>query len=88
MYGTEVNPEVPVLGADSFLNKYLGKVEADSDFAGVAKSIYEEAFVNAGVVLTEEIRETSIVSAERTFIKILLPTDKKKAKKRLRYLHP
>jgi carbonic anhydrase/acetyltransferase-like protein (isoleucine patch superfamily) len=54
----------------------------------VAKSIHEEAFVNAGVVLTEEIRETSIVSAERTLIKLLLPNDKKKAKKRLRYLHP
>ncbi|MCB4799949.1 DUF4856 domain-containing protein [Neotamlana laminarinivorans] len=29
------------LGADSFLNKYIGRVEDDDDFAGIADEIYE-----------------------------------------------
>ncbi len=40
LYGAEANPAVPVLGADSFLNKYLGKVDSDEDFAGIADDIY------------------------------------------------
>lgn len=40
LYGAEENPETPVLGADSFLNKYLSRVEDDPDFAGIADDIY------------------------------------------------
>ncbi|HBK70891.1 MAG TPA: DUF4856 domain-containing protein [Flavobacteriaceae bacterium] len=40
LYGNEDNPAVPVLGADSYLNKYLGKVESDTDFTGIATDIY------------------------------------------------
>lgn len=40
LYGAD-NAEAPELGKDSFLNKYLKKVEADSDFAGIAKTIYD-----------------------------------------------
>ncbi|MCB4808109.1 DUF4856 domain-containing protein [Tamlana sp. 62-3] len=29
------------LGADSFLNKYIGRVEGDEDFAGIADDIYQ-----------------------------------------------
>lgn len=29
------------LGADSFLNKYIGRVEGDSDFAGIADEIFQ-----------------------------------------------
>lgn len=41
LYGAEADGAVPALGADSFLNKYLGKVNADSDFNTIAKEIYE-----------------------------------------------
>ncbi|PKH51204.1 DUF4856 domain-containing protein [Tenacibaculum sp. Bg11-29] len=54
LYGTEVNPEVPVLGADSFLNKYLGKVEADSDFAGVAKSVYDAFKLGRAAIVAKD----------------------------------
>ncbi|GAA3621955.1 DUF4856 domain-containing protein [Flavivirga jejuensis] len=40
LYGNEVNPAVPVLDADSFLNKYLSRVENDTDFTGIAADIY------------------------------------------------
>lgn len=40
LYGNEINPAVPVLGADSFLNKYVSRVENDTDFSGIAMDIY------------------------------------------------
>jgi len=41
LYGNEVDPTVPVLGADSFLNTYLNQVDADADFAGTAAAVYD-----------------------------------------------
>ncbi|MDO5970452.1 DUF4856 domain-containing protein [Flavivirga aquimarina] len=40
LYGNEADPELPQLGADSFLNKYLSRVEEDADFAGIADDVY------------------------------------------------
>ena len=40
LYGTD-DPTNPQLGADSFLNKYLSRVEGDSDYAGIAQDIYD-----------------------------------------------
>ncbi|MGJ8732154.1 MAG: DUF4856 domain-containing protein [Cellulophaga sp.] len=41
LYGNEDTPATPELGKDSFLNEYLGKVEEDADFAGIANDVYE-----------------------------------------------
>lgn len=41
LYGAETNPATPALGADSFLNKYLARVDGDADFKGIAKEIYD-----------------------------------------------
>ena len=41
LYGLEEDETSPELGVDSFLNKYLDKVEGDSDFAGIADDIYD-----------------------------------------------
>jgi hypothetical protein len=41
LYGLEEDETAPELGVDSFLNKYLDKVEGDSDFAGIADEIYD-----------------------------------------------
>jgi hypothetical protein len=43
LYGASVNQATPNsdLGADSFLNKYLARVEGDADFAGIADEIYQ-----------------------------------------------
>ncbi len=42
-YGLNADPANPNadLGADSFLNKYIGRVEGDDDFAGIAAEIYD-----------------------------------------------
>ncbi|TDQ29218.1 DUF4856 domain-containing protein [Zeaxanthinibacter enoshimensis] len=43
VFGLNADPANPNndLGADSFLNKYLGRVEGDSDFAGISNEIFE-----------------------------------------------
>ncbi|WP_046757948.1 DUF4856 domain-containing protein [Kordia jejudonensis] len=40
LYGTD-NAENPILNEDSFLNKYVSRVENDADFTGIASEIYE-----------------------------------------------
>ena len=40
LYGNEINPAVPVLGADKFLNKYLQRLDNDSDFNGIAMDVF------------------------------------------------
>ena len=40
LYGTD-NAASPLLNEDSFLNKYLSRVENDADFQGIASEIYE-----------------------------------------------
>lgn len=40
LYGTD-SATNPILNEDSFLNKYLSRVEGDADFAGIASEIYE-----------------------------------------------
>ncbi|MGH1386868.1 DUF4856 domain-containing protein [Kordia sp.] len=40
LYGTD-NATAPILNEDSFLNKYLSRVENDADFAGIASEVYE-----------------------------------------------
>lgn len=43
LYGASANPETPnttIGNDDSFLNKYIGRVENDTDFKGIAAEIY------------------------------------------------
>ncbi|WP_040279880.1 DUF4856 domain-containing protein [Psychroserpens damuponensis] len=39
LYGAEDDASTPVLGADSFLNNYLNRLENDEDFAGIAQTV-------------------------------------------------
>lgn len=43
LFGASSNPEDPIinLGEDSFLNKYLGRVNNDPDFTGIASEIWD-----------------------------------------------
>ena len=53
LYGNEANPAEPVTNADSFLSKYLFRVEGDADFAGIAEDIYE-AFKKGRAAIVEK----------------------------------
>jgi len=52
LYGTD-DALAPQLGADSFLNKYVARVENDEDFTGIAQEIYD-AFKLGRAAITEK----------------------------------
>jgi hypothetical protein len=41
LYGAEEKADSPLLNVDSFMSKYLSRVEGDTDFAGIADKIYD-----------------------------------------------
>ena len=54
LYGNEDNPALPELGKDSFLNKYVASVEADSDFTGIANDIYEAFKLGRAAIVAKD----------------------------------
>ncbi len=53
LYGTDSATE-PALGADSFLNKYLDRVEGDDDFAGIADDIYNAFLLGRAAIVAKQ----------------------------------
>ncbi|WOI23065.1 DUF4856 domain-containing protein [Nonlabens ulvanivorans] len=41
LYGAEPDATMPILDQDSFLSEYIDRVEGDTDFAGIAATIYD-----------------------------------------------
>lgn len=56
VYGLNADPSDPNadLGADSFLNKYIGRVEGDDDFAGIAEEIFEAFKLGRAAIVAKE----------------------------------
>ncbi len=54
LYGNEANPAVPGLGADSFLNKYVSRVENDTDFSGIAMTIYNAFKLGRAAIVAKD----------------------------------
>ena len=46
--------ENPTLGADSFLNKYLARVEGDTDFQGIAATIYDAFKLGRAAIVNKD----------------------------------
>jgi hypothetical protein len=67
LYGTD-DQFMPTLGADSFLNKYIARVENDSDYMGIAQRIYDAfklgraAIVDKNYTIRDE--QAGIISEE------------------------
>ena len=51
----EEDETAPVLGVDSFLSKYLDKVEGDSDFAGIADDIYDAFKLGRAAIVAKKL---------------------------------
>ncbi|WP_027124688.1 DUF4856 domain-containing protein [Gelidibacter mesophilus] len=62
LYGNEVDPSVPVLGADSFLNTYLKQVDSDPDFAGTAAEVYDALKLGRAAIVAKnyEVRDAQV----------------------------
>ena len=56
VYGLSADPANPNadLGADSFLNKYIGRVEGDDDFAGIADEIFQAFKLGRAAIVAKE----------------------------------
>jgi hypothetical protein len=57
LYGTATDladPNPTVGGDDSFLNKYLGRVEGDTDFAGIADDIYNALKLGRAAIVAKD----------------------------------
>jgi len=85
LYGLD-NPQLPQLGADSFLNKYLARVDNDSDFKGIAPKIYDSfklgrAAIVAGnyTVRDEQIEELQEDISEIIAIRVVYYLQQAKA---------
>lgn len=52
--GTDFAEPLNTLGADSFLNKYLSRVDGDSDFAGIASEVYEALKLGRAAIVAKE----------------------------------
>jgi hypothetical protein len=54
MYGNESDVTSPVLNVDQYLNKYLNRVEGDSDFAGIADDIYDAFKLGRAAIVAKD----------------------------------
>lgn len=61
VFGLNADPANPNddLGADSFLNKYIGRVEGDADFAGIADEIFQAFKLGRAAIVAKnyEVRD-------------------------------
>ena len=53
LYGAD-DQENPTLGADSFLNKYLARVDGDTDFQGIAATIYDAFKLGRAAIVNKD----------------------------------
>jgi hypothetical protein len=54
MYGNETDITNPVLNVDQYLNKYLNRVEGDTDFAGIAADIYNAFKLGRAAIVAKD----------------------------------
>lgn len=57
LFGTSANPANPVSeigNEDAFLNKYLGRVEGDSDFAGIAQEVFDAFKLGRAAIVAKQ----------------------------------
>lgn len=54
LYGNEGDIENPILNTDDFLNKYLSRVENDTDFSGIAQTIYDAFKLGRAAIVAQD----------------------------------
>ncbi len=65
LFGLSSNPANPLtnLGEDDFLNKYLGRVEGDSDFEGIAQEIFDAFALGRAAIMENDYTLRNIQSS-------------------------
>ncbi len=60
LYGNEEDITAPKLNTDSFLNKYLSRVENDTDYEGIAKEIYDAFKLGRAAIVAKDYSTRNI----------------------------
>ena len=73
LYGAEDNQAEPVLQADSFLNKYLYKVEVKAPFAGIAADIFNAFKLGRAAIVAKNytVRDEQIQIIKEKISKVI-----------------
>ncbi|NHF57867.1 DUF4856 domain-containing protein [Flavobacteriaceae bacterium TP-CH-4] len=61
------------LGADSFLNKYIGRVEGDTDFEGIAETLFQAFKLGRAAIVAKnyEVRDAQIAIIKQKISEII-----------------
>ncbi|TYB80116.1 DUF4856 domain-containing protein [Bizionia saleffrena] len=72
LYGAEANPAFPTLDGDSFLNNYLGKVNEDGDFAGIANTVFKAFALGRAAIIANDydLRDEQITILRENISKV------------------
>lgn len=73
LYGAEANPAFPILNGDSFLNNYLGKVNDDDDFAGIANTVFNAFALGRAAIIANDydLRDEQIEILRENISKVI-----------------
>ncbi|MBQ0768335.1 MAG: DUF4856 domain-containing protein [Bizionia sp.] len=73
LYGAEANPAYPTLTGDSFLNNYLGKVDEDGDFAGIANTVFNAFALGRAAIIANDydLRDEQIAILREQISKVI-----------------
>jgi len=73
LYGAEEDTTSPELNADSFLNKYLSSVDSDSDFTGIAATIFDAFKLGRAAIVAQEydVRDEQIEIIRENISKVI-----------------
>ena len=72
LYGTD-NAEAPALAADSFLSKYLSKVDDDPDFEGIAQEVYDAFKLGRAAIVAKNytVRDEQVFIIREAISKVI-----------------
>lgn len=73
LYGAEVDPSTPVLGADHFLNGYLKQVDSDSDFSGIAQNVFNAFKLGRAAIVANNyiVRDAQVKIIRKEISKVI-----------------
>ncbi|MGB1314242.1 MAG: DUF4856 domain-containing protein [Bizionia paragorgiae] len=73
LYGAEANPAFPTLSGDAFLNNYLGKVDEDGDFAGIATTVFNAFALGRAAIIANDydLRDEQVAILRANISKVI-----------------
>lgn len=73
VYGLEPDAANPTYGTDSFLNKYIARVDGDADFKGIGKTIFDAFKLGRAAIVAKNytVRDAQIKILKKEISKVI-----------------